>query len=291
LPYAPERFNPYEPPSTDLEELPPVPDKDVHAQETRRAYLGREEAVKRLSWLNVLLAIVWLPATLRTLGFSAFFVLKTIGFDVGGLQLPLGTPTGPALIVLTVFHVGCFILNVALVLGLRALQPWARWTELVVALVFLIFCLIYVGDVFVNFLSRFQGREPVQFYCFEDALGGLADQQVFGDPSPPFIVDASETGGRNLVATSSLRFVWRPSCTIDAPGRLLPRLPSGPFVRLAGRRGRGPDCFSLHRLFSGGAIGCTRTMIIVEDGARSTIVSNVRDRRARAVMMRKSVVA
>jgi hypothetical protein len=54
------------------------------------------------------------------------------------------------LIVLTVFHVGCFILNVALVLGLRALQPWARWTELVVALVFLMFCLIYVGDVCVN---------------------------------------------------------------------------------------------------------------------------------------------
>jgi hypothetical protein len=147
---VPEPLNPYEPPLADLDEIPYTSEQGAHAEALRRAHVGWERAIKRVSWLNITLAFVWLPAALGTLAISALLILRQFGFDFGGFEIPPTMPKGTAFVGLTVFHVGSFVLNIALVIGLRRFRPWARWTEVVLALVFLGLCLIYAVDVLLE---------------------------------------------------------------------------------------------------------------------------------------------
>jgi hypothetical protein len=70
----------------------------------------------------------------------------------------------PVFLALTVFHVGCPALNIAIGVGLRRLRPWARWAEVILALLFLLICLLYTGDVLFN-------KKPLEWLLFTSAPG------------------------------------------------------------------------------------------------------------------------
>jgi hypothetical protein len=148
-PESADASNLYAAPSVVFEESPARTVGQATIQQIRRTD-RRERSIKRLSWLNVLLAIIWLPAAVGTLGLSTLLTLKAIGFEIGNDKLPRGMPTGIIWVAITAFHVASFSLNVALVIGLRSLRPWARWTEFGLAIVSLIVCLAYAGYLVVN---------------------------------------------------------------------------------------------------------------------------------------------
>jgi hypothetical protein len=99
----------------------------------RRAFYLRERAIKGLAWMNLLLAIVWLPAACGSLFFLTLSRLRNAGIDIApSVDLPATLPTDYRLVLLAVFHIGVFGLNVALFLGLRGQRSWARWTMVAV---------------------------------------------------------------------------------------------------------------------------------------------------------------
>jgi hypothetical protein len=137
-------FNPYRPPSSDNEKIAAIVPGEPNDGATRRTYLARERTIRRLAWLNVALAIVWFPLVLATVAISFILLLGMLGLDfrraLPGMEAMPSDAFWPFL-ALAVFHGGCFALNIALAIGLRRLQPWARWIELVLAGGFLTLCL------------------------------------------------------------------------------------------------------------------------------------------------------
>jgi hypothetical protein len=95
----------------------------------RRAYYRRERAIKRIAWINLGVAIVWLFPAVGSLIVLALAMLREIGADVApSLDLPPIRPIGSSFTLLTLSNVGTLSLNVAMWYGLRTLRSWARWT-------------------------------------------------------------------------------------------------------------------------------------------------------------------
>jgi hypothetical protein len=74
-PEGADALNRYAPPAAVFEESPARTGDQAPFHQSRRVD-RRETAIKRLSWLNVLLAIIWLPAALGALCLST--LLRTI---------------------------------------------------------------------------------------------------------------------------------------------------------------------------------------------------------------------
>ena len=118
--YAPPKAEFLEPSAADLAEGSPAA--------IRHAFYRREKTIKRIAWINLILAIVWFPAAVGSVLFLAISTLQRAGIDIPpAVRLPPTMPTGVGLMLLTAFHNGIFGLTVALFLGLRALRWWARW--------------------------------------------------------------------------------------------------------------------------------------------------------------------
>ncbi len=140
---APTQSNPYAPPSADLAELPAG--VDANAVAVRLAHLGRENAIKLIAWINLLVAVIWSPAAIGTVVLLVLTTLRVDGFE--RFFPPVPHP-GLAIAGLTLFHGGAFSLNVALFLGLRRLRAWARWTMVGLATVSLIVLCVYLFVAF-----------------------------------------------------------------------------------------------------------------------------------------------
>jgi hypothetical protein len=128
------RENPYASPAADFGGPASGDLTDENALALRRGLFGRERAIRRLAWMYLLLAIVWIPAAVGSLFFLALSSLRRAGIDVApAVRVPARLPTDPGLVILTLFHVGVLSLNIALFYGLRALRSWARWTTVALA--------------------------------------------------------------------------------------------------------------------------------------------------------------
>ncbi len=138
-------FNPYAPPSADLREpsvgASQAVDPEVIA--IRRTFIGRERAIKRVAWINLVFAMIWLPVVGVSLFMLAVVGLKGFGFELRGFTEPPAHLQGWGLLFATVFHSVCFVLYLALLFGLRGLRTWARWT--MVGLVLTVLFVFLVG--------------------------------------------------------------------------------------------------------------------------------------------------
>lgn len=142
--------DPYAPPRTELEHAQSRLSQDADLDRLRCAYLDQETAIRRVSWLNFTLALVWMPAAIGTLLMSGLMLLRAVGIDPVNYQFPKDTPPGIGLLALTGFHVGCLVLNIVIWRELRRFRPWARWADGFLAIVFLFIFLVYAGDVLIN---------------------------------------------------------------------------------------------------------------------------------------------
>jgi hypothetical protein len=135
--------NPYAPPRAELEEISAGDPADGSSLAVRRALRRREKAIKRVAWINLLGAFIWLPAAGGSLFFLVLDTFRASGADfVPSIESPPGLPTGGWLVLLTLFHVGIFSLFVTLFIGLRRLASWARWAMVGLAsLVLFLVCL------------------------------------------------------------------------------------------------------------------------------------------------------
>ena len=113
---------------------------------------------------NFVLAVIWIPAAIGTVLMSGLMLLRAVGIDPVSYQFPGDMPSALVCLVLTAFHVGCLALNIGIGVGLRRFRPWARWAEVVVALLFLILCLAYIGDVLLN-------HKPLTWLLFTSVPG------------------------------------------------------------------------------------------------------------------------
>jgi hypothetical protein len=95
-PYAPPTARRWKPDAPlDLNDLP---------AQLRLAYLDREMAIRRVSWINFGLAIIWIPAAIGTVLMSALLFLRAVGINPVRYHFPGKMPTVPIFLGLTVFH-------------------------------------------------------------------------------------------------------------------------------------------------------------------------------------------
>jgi hypothetical protein len=131
-----EDINPYAPPASMIDDEPIdlIPVGDLAAAEAiRRAHIGHEAAVKSIGSLHYL---------------GAFFGFLGVAFlTIGGLSKvgeanaeQIGFVVGGALVYVVMSSV-----HLALGIGLRKLQTWARWTD--VALISLSLMMLVIGIV------------------------------------------------------------------------------------------------------------------------------------------------
>jgi hypothetical protein len=139
-------FDPYAPPRAEAGEAGHLAD-DFDPNHIPLVYLDHARAIKRVSWVNFFLAVIWAPAAIGTFLMSALMILRAVGVNPVEYQFPKDMPRGIFWIALTAFHVGCLALNIAVGIGLRRFQPWARWADTAIAMVFIVICLAYAGDV------------------------------------------------------------------------------------------------------------------------------------------------
>src|SRR5579883_213856 len=138
-PPAEEPLNPYAAPITEIGPVAPSLGADItQAESIRRAYLNHEASVKAIGSLGIFGAIV--------LGiFAAVFLAAAAGVNVMG-RLPFNQQEGTILAVgLGVFFLGLAALGLFVGIGLRRLQPWARWTETALIALQIMLNLITVG--------------------------------------------------------------------------------------------------------------------------------------------------
>jgi hypothetical protein len=146
-----ESFDPYASPGAESDGASaPRVASSMDLRSIPLACLDRARTIRRVAWVNFILAIIWAPAAIGTALMSALIVLRAIGVNPVDYQFPADTPQGISWVALTTFHVGCFALNIAVGMGLRRLQPWARWAEVVIALLLLVVCLAYSAMVILN---------------------------------------------------------------------------------------------------------------------------------------------
>src|SRR4051812_19983846 len=127
--------NPYAAPRADLEAPPLIVFEGDQAQceAIRRTYLGRE------TWIKLIGSFHYLGAGFGFLGLCSITVLA-----LGGM---LNVPMAIAFVLVAVYGVLTAV-NAVLGYGLRALQPWARWTEAVLYGIGLaVGCLLIVGSL------------------------------------------------------------------------------------------------------------------------------------------------
>jgi hypothetical protein len=118
--------NPYAAPSADFREVSADRLADDGAFALRRACYRREKWITRLAWTNAVGALIMLFPAVGSLVVEALATLRAIGADIApSFDLP---PAGGSFGMLTLFNNATFSLCIALWFGLRALQPWARWT-------------------------------------------------------------------------------------------------------------------------------------------------------------------
>jgi hypothetical protein len=144
-----EPFDPYAPPRSESIQSG-RPDSDVDPRRIPLAYLDRALTIRRIAWANFFLAIIWAPAAIGTSLMTLLMIVRAMGLNPVDYQFPRNMPTGIGWLALTAFHVGSFAFNLAIGISLRRFQPWARWMDVAIAIVVLILCLAYAGDVLVN---------------------------------------------------------------------------------------------------------------------------------------------
>ena len=126
--------NPYSSPQADLVEPGAADLAEGSAASIRRAFHRREKAIKRIAWTNLVLAIIWIPAASGSVSVLLLTSLRRLGIDIApSVRLPDSLPGDSRLVILTAFHVGVFGLSIALLLGLRTLRSWTRWTMIALA--------------------------------------------------------------------------------------------------------------------------------------------------------------
>jgi hypothetical protein len=104
----------------------------------RRDSYRREKTIKRIAWINLVLAIVWFPAAIGSLFVLTLLSLRRAGIDIApSIRLPASMPTGIELVAATVLHFSVFSFFVAGFYGLRTLKSWARWAMVGLALIVL----------------------------------------------------------------------------------------------------------------------------------------------------------
>jgi hypothetical protein len=145
------RQNPYAPPATENARHASGEVSDESARALRRAHLGREKAIKRVAWINLVCAIIWVLPTVGSLIVLLLMALRAMSADIApSLNLPPPAPYGGVFGLITLVNASLLSLWVALFLGLRSLQSWARWTMVAVAV------LVLYGVCF-NAYVRFAG--------------------------------------------------------------------------------------------------------------------------------------
>ncbi len=120
------RENPYAPPAARLtsSEL-----SDESARALRLAYLGREKAIRRVAWINLVCAIIWVFPTAGSLIVVLLIGLRAMNADIApSFDLPPPAPFGGVMGLVALANVCLLSFWIALFIGLRSLQSWARWT-------------------------------------------------------------------------------------------------------------------------------------------------------------------
>lgn len=139
---GPADVNPYAPPESALAGAEPldVGGDPAEAEATRRAYLGHEASVKSIGSLHYIATFFGLLVL-----FSLLSVLLT--------RTPANSGGIPTLVGTFVFYLALSGLHLALGMGLNRLQIWARWTDVVLLVISLVFLLLSAGTVvFVSVL-------------------------------------------------------------------------------------------------------------------------------------------
>ena len=116
-----EEFNPYQAPTATLES-PSRLELNGDAEIIRRTYLNHEAAVKSIGSLCYLGALFC--------GLGAIFGVLTLSGFVAGVRPPDAQAMMAMALNLGILFVFCLIYS-ALGFGLNRLQPWARWTTIV----------------------------------------------------------------------------------------------------------------------------------------------------------------
>jgi hypothetical protein len=134
-----EDINPYAPPASTFDDEPVdlIPVGDLAAAEaTRRAHIGHEASVKSIGSLHYL---------------GAFFGFLGVVFLVIGAMVQMKTMTAEQAGVLVgggLVYVALSGLHLALGIGLRRLQTWARWTDVaLISLSLLMIAFIIVASL------------------------------------------------------------------------------------------------------------------------------------------------
>jgi len=125
-----DESNPYAPPATaiDVEPVDLIPAGDLtSAEAVRQAHLRHETSVKSIGRLHYLGAFIGLLAAC-----GIIITALTFGFPGGAMRRGVMVGTG-------VFYLATGGLQLAIGIGLTRLQPWARWTDVVLTALGLIF--------------------------------------------------------------------------------------------------------------------------------------------------------
>jgi hypothetical protein len=119
-----EQFNPYAPPSASLEGPPSkLTPEDARIDAIRRTHLKHEASVQSVGSLHIMFGII--------LG------LGTLGMLTSVLNRPMGSNLRDLVLVLV--YGGLTALNLAVGVGLRRLRSWARWTEVALTSLSIVF--------------------------------------------------------------------------------------------------------------------------------------------------------
>ena len=156
-------INPYAAPAADLADLEPVGIEGLaEAESIRRKYLNHEASIRSLGTLH------YLAAFFGILGAFGLFVTLV-------MRNPMNRDGVPILWGALAFYVVLSALHLALGHGLRALKTWARWTEVVLVSISLVFVMFGVIGVVVLAVTGNPAALPgVIVY----ALGGLFSAYV-----------------------------------------------------------------------------------------------------------------
>ena len=100
-------FDPYAPPRTEPGQAHYLSDRHADRALVRLAYLDHERAIRRVSWVNFVLAVVWTPAAVGTVLMLGLMLLRAVGIDPVSYRFPKDTPAVPEFLAMTAFHVGC----------------------------------------------------------------------------------------------------------------------------------------------------------------------------------------
>jgi hypothetical protein len=150
--------NPYAPPAAPLvgAEPPDTGDELAQADSIRRTYLSHEASVKSVGSLHYLCAI---------------FTALGIVFSIAVTASVLDKTVVPVLVGLALFYAVMTGLHVALGIGLRRLQTWARWTE--VALISISFVFLLFGVLSIILLAAGEETGPLIPLAGGYGFGGL----------------------------------------------------------------------------------------------------------------------